>query len=91
MCAEEHKATTPQVASARVDNGESNASGHGGVNGVAAFAKDIKAGVGGKMMDADDHSMAGTDGLFIQIGNHVLRGLLGWNLGYGLGNGGERL
>jgi hypothetical protein len=39
--------------------------------------------------------MAGAHWLFVQIRNHVLRGLLnwelGWDLGYGLGNGRVRL
>ena len=38
------------------------------------------------MVDADDHAMAGSDWLLVQIGNHVLRALLQWVLG----GGGER-
>ena len=57
--------------------GHGQARGNSGVHGVAALAQHFKPGVGGKMVDAHDHSVLRADGLFVQIGNHVLLGLLG--------------
>jgi hypothetical protein len=59
-----------------MDNGESKACGHGGVNSVAAGAEDFNAGISGEMVDADDHPMLGADRLLVKIGDHVLRALL---------------
>jgi hypothetical protein len=78
-----------------MDDGERKAGGDGGVDGITPLAQDIKACVGGEVMDADNHSVAGADGLFVLIWNHVLRGLLSWDLdwdrGYGLASGRESL
>ena len=61
----------------RMNNSESKAGGYGGVDGVAAGAKDFNAGVGCEMMDADDHAMLGADRLLVKVRDHVLRALLG--------------
>jgi len=85
--AEQQESAAAEIAGRGMDNGESKAGGDGGVNGIAAFAQHVEAGVGGEMVDADHHAMGCADGLFIQVGrdggNHVLR----WRLGAGLGGG----
>ena len=83
MCAEEHKAAPAEIARGGMNDCKSKARGYGGINGVTALAQDFKAGVGGKMLDADDHSILGSDRLLVQIGNHVLWGLLDRGLSWG--------
>ena len=41
-----------------------NLGGDGGVDGVAAFAEDFNAGVGGVVVDGDDHGVLGGDGCY---------------------------
>ena len=84
VSAEEEKAASAEIAGCGMDDGEGKARGYSGVDGVAAGAERLKAGVRGEMVDADDHAVAGSDGLLVQIGNHDLRALLDLVLG---GNG----
>ena len=44
------------------DDGEGEAYGYGCVDGVAAVLEDFDAGVGGVVVDADDHGVAGAHG-----------------------------
>jgi len=44
-----------------------NLGGDGGVDGVAAFAEDFNAGVGGEVVDGDDHGVVGAGGLFGEV------------------------
>ena len=76
MVADEHEAAAAEVAGLRVDDGEGEGHGDGGVDGVAALLEDLDAGVGGVVLDGDDHGVAGGDGE------------VGWKLG-GCGEGGE--
>jgi hypothetical protein len=82
MCAEEHEATSAQIACGGMDDGKSKARGDGSVDSVAALAENLKAGVGGEVMDTDDHSIPGADWLLVQIGNHVLLSLPDWGLSW---------
>jgi len=75
VVADEHEAATADVASLGVDDGEGEAYGYGGVDGVAALLEDGEASVGGVVVDGDDHRVAGADGL-VRLG--------------GEGRGGER-
>ena len=77
MGAQEQEPATAEVAGGGMDDGEGKAGGDGGVDCVAAGAEGFKAGVGGEVVDADDHSVTGADGLLVEVGNHVLGGLLG--------------
>jgi hypothetical protein len=46
-----------------VDDGEGEADGYGCVDRVTALFEDGEAGVGGVMMDGDDHGVFGASGL----------------------------
>ena len=59
---DEHEAAAADVAGLRVDDGEGEADGHGCVDGVAALLEDLDAGVGGVVVDGDDHGVAGASG-----------------------------
>jgi hypothetical protein len=61
--ADEHEASTADVAGGGVDDGEGETDGHGGVDGVATFAEDLEAGVGGVVVDGDDDGVGGAGGL----------------------------
>ena len=73
--ADEHEASAADVASLGIDDGEGEAYGYGCVDGVAALLEDGDAGVGGVVVDGDDHRVLGADG-FVGLG--------------GEGDGGER-
>ncbi len=51
--ADHHEAAATEVPGAGPDDGESEAYGYGGVDGVAALLEDGEAGVGGFVMDGD--------------------------------------
>ena len=72
--AEEHEATAAEVASLRVSDGEGEGGGDGGVYGVAALAENGEAGVGGVVLDGDDHGVLGLDG---EVGGIVVGRSLG--------------
>ncbi len=59
---DEHKAAAADVAGRRQRDGEREAYGDGGVDGIAAGTQDAEAGVGGVMLDGDDHVVLGADG-----------------------------
>jgi hypothetical protein len=83
---QEQEAASAEIAGGGMDDGQREPRGYGGVDRIAAGAEDLNTGIGGEMVDADNHAMAGPDWLLVQIGNHVLRALLQWVLG----DGGER-
>ena len=64
LVADEHEASSADVAGAGVDDGEGEVDGDGGVDGVAALLEDLDAGVGGVVLDGDDHGVLGADGLY---------------------------
>ena len=63
VVADEHEAAAAEVSSCGVDDGEGKADGDGCVDGVAALLQDGKAGVGGVVVDGDDHGVFGADRL----------------------------
>ena len=65
--AEEQEPASAEIAGYGMDDGESEAGGYSGVDGVASGFEDLEAGVGGEVMDADDHSVFGADGLLAAI------------------------
>ena len=56
--ADEHEASSAEIAGARVGDGQGEADGDCGVDGVAALLEDGEAGVRGVVLDADDHGVA---------------------------------
>jgi hypothetical protein len=62
-CADEHESSAADVASLGMDDGEGEAYGYGGVDGVASLLEDGEASVGGVVVDGDDHRVPGADGL----------------------------
>ena len=60
--ADEHEAATADIAGGREDDGEGETDGYGCVDGIAAGTEDFDAGVGGVVVDADDHGVVGADG-----------------------------
>jgi len=54
-----------------------NLGGDGGVDGVAAFAEDFNAGVGGEVVDGDDHGVVGAGGLLVRSGSSTLPANIG--------------
>jgi hypothetical protein len=66
-----------------MDDGKCKAGGNGRIDGVSACFHNLDAGVGGKMVDADDHAMAGARGLLVEVWDHACRAFL--RLGLGLG------
>lgn len=64
VVADEHEASAADVSGCRVDDGESKADGYGCVDCVAALLEDGYAGVGGVVLDGDDHGVFGADGFF---------------------------
>ena len=70
------KPPPPRLPAMGCTTAERKAGGHGGVDRVAALAQNFKAGVGGKMVHADDHAVPRAHRLLVAIGNHVLRALL---------------
>ena len=59
VVADEHEAAAADVSCGGVDDGEGEADGYGGVDGVAALLEDFDAGVGGVVLDGDDHGVLG--------------------------------
>ena len=62
MAADEHEAAAADVSGGGVDDGEGEADGYGCVDGVAALLEDGDAGVGGVVLDGDDHGVGGGRG-----------------------------
>ena len=62
--ADEHKSASADVAGRGIDDGKSEAYGYGCVDCVATLLEDFDAGVGGVVLDGDDHGVLGADGLF---------------------------
>ena len=62
---DEHESAAADVAGKRVDDGEREADGDGSIDGVAAFLQDLNAGVGGEVMDGDDHGVRLAHGLIV--------------------------
>ncbi len=65
---DEHESATAEIAGEGIDDGEGKADGDGGIDGVAAFLQDLDAGVGGEVVDGDDHGVRGAHGLV--VGEH---------------------
>jgi hypothetical protein len=80
--ADEHEASAADVSGCGIDDGQCKSYGYGGVDCVAALFQDGYSGVGGVVVDADDHRVRGSDGFNA--------GLLGFNLRDGERGGGER-
>ena len=86
--ADEHEAAAAEVAGGGVDDGEGEADGDGGVDGVAAGFEDGEAGVGGVVVDGDDHGVGGAGG---EVGGvREVVGGLGKRLGGGEADGAEK-
>ena len=67
--ADEHEAAAADVAGCGIDDGEGEAYGYGCVDGVAALLEDFDAGVGGVVLDGDDHGVLGADGEWLGCGS----------------------
>ena len=59
---DQHEAATAEISGLRVDDGKGKADGDCGVHGVAAPLEDLDAGIGGVVLDGDDHGVAGANG-----------------------------
>jgi hypothetical protein len=59
-------------------HGKRKSSSNGRIYGIAARFENLDAGVGGKVVDADDHAMAGARGLLVEVWDHVCFAFLGW-------------
>jgi hypothetical protein len=81
VSAEEKEAAAAEIAGERMHDGEREAGGYGGVDGVAARLEDLEAGIGGDMVNADDHTVFGASGLFAAVGDGVRGGVLGVDRG----------
>ena len=75
--ADSRKPPPPRLPAAGCDDGESETGCHGGVHSVAALAQHLKPGIGGQVVHAHNHSVAGANRLLVEVGNHVLRAFLG--------------
>ncbi len=62
VVADEHEASATEIAGEGIDDSEGEAYGHGRVDGVAALLEDGYAGVGGVVVDGDDHGVGGAGG-----------------------------
>ena len=71
MGAEKKKSATAQVARFRMHDCEREASRDGRIDGVAALAKDVEAGIGSEMVNAHHHAVGGARGLFAAVRQHV--------------------
>ena len=60
--ADEHESSAADVAGLGKDDGEGESDGDGRVDCVAASFEDFDAGVGGVVVDADDHRVFGGRG-----------------------------
>ena len=78
MVADEHEAAAADVSGCGIDDGKGETDGYGCVNGVAAGFEDFDAGIGGVVLDGDDHRVLGARRFF---GG----GCLGCRLGYECG------
>jgi hypothetical protein len=88
--AQKHKPAAAEIAGGGMNDSQRKAGSHGRVDGIAPAAQHLNTGVGGQMVDADDHAMPGSDRLFVEIGNHVRTALLDWALGSNLALRGDR-
>jgi hypothetical protein len=55
--ADEHEASAADVAGLRMNDGEDESGGDGGVDGVAAALHRVNAGLRGELVDARDHGV----------------------------------
>jgi hypothetical protein len=62
---DEHESAAADVACGWMDDGEREADGDGCVDGVAAFFQNLDTGVGGKVVNGDDHGVRFADGLIV--------------------------
>ena len=83
---DEHESAAAEVAGEGVDDGEREADGDGGVDGIAAGLQDSDAGVGGEVMHGDDHGVRGADGLVVLEQERGLAGSRVWHLARALGS-----
>ena len=63
VVADEHESATANVSGRGIDDGQGEAYGYGCVYGVATLFEDGEAGVGGVVVDGDDHGVFGAGGL----------------------------
>ena len=89
--AQEQESAAAKIARKRMDDGEGKTCGHGGIHGVAALAKDLEARVGGEVVHAYHHAVAGANGLLPAPGQDVFLRSLGRNgwAGNGCGENGK--
>ena len=59
LLADEHEAASAEVSGEGIGDGEGEADGYGCIDGVAALLEDGEAGVGGVVLDGDDHGVFG--------------------------------
>ncbi len=62
--ADEHEAAAAEVSGEGIGDGEGEVHGYGGIDCVAALLEDFDAGVGGVVLDGDDHGVLGASGFF---------------------------
>ena len=67
LVADEHEAASAEVSGEGIDDGEREADGYGCIDGVAALLEDGDAGVGGVVLDGDDHGVLGACGLEVGL------------------------
>ncbi len=76
---DEHEAASAEIAGEGINDGEGKADGDGCIDGIAALLEDGEAGVGGVVLNGDDHGVPGADGLFggggCRSGRRFRRGL----------------
>jgi hypothetical protein len=78
--AQEQESSAAKVTRDWMYDGKRESGGYGCVDGVASFAQDLNACIGGKVMHADDHAVLRANRLFAAIGERVGRAFLrdGW-------------
>jgi len=69
--AEEKEAAATKIAGDGMNDGERKAGGYSCVDGVAAGLEDLETGVGGEVMNADDHAVPGAGGLLAAVGERL--------------------
>ena len=74
---DEHEAATAKVARDGMHDGQREAGGHGGIDGVAAVFQDFHAGIGRLVMDADDHRVFRPHRLLLGGSDYVFAGVVG--------------
>ncbi len=60
---DQHESASAKIARGGMDDGQREACSHCGIHGVAAFLKDLDAGIGREVVNADHHCVLGANRL----------------------------